>query len=91
MKKKLIILTMSILLMFSLIGCGSTMLSEEDLSNTNKSEYSMFIELEKGSTYMIVYHKDTKVMYAISLGYYNNGTFTVMMNADGSPMVYEGK
>ena len=94
MKKKLIILTMSIVLMFCLIGCvdiNKSMLNEEDLSNAAKSEYSMFIELEDGWSYQIVYHKDTKVMYAISDSSYNRGTFTVMVNADGSPMLYEGK
>lgn len=53
------------------------------------SNLSMFIKIEDGNGYTIVYHSDTKVMYAISEGYYNTGTFTVMLNADGTPMLWE--
>lgn len=92
MKNKLIILVMIVSLLFGLVGCNTTkQLTQEDLDNGSRSEYSMFIELEQGSVYSIVYHKDTKVMYAISNGSYNFGTFTVMVNADGSPMLYEGR
>jgi hypothetical protein len=38
-----------------------------------------------------VYQKDTKVMYVISSGTYNHGTFTLLVNADGSPMIYKGE
>lgn len=55
-------------------------------------ETSMFVLIEGGSTnnYLIVYHKETKVMYAISNGTYNGGSFTVMVNPDGSPMLWKG-
>jgi hypothetical protein len=38
----------------------------------------------------IVYDKDTKVMYSISNGTYNRGTLTVLLNADGTPKIWEG-
>ena len=38
----------------------------------------------------IVYDKDTKVMYSISNGTYNRGTPTVLLNADGTPKIWEG-
>jgi hypothetical protein len=50
----------------------------------------MFVEIECTATWAIVYHKETKVMYAVSDGRYNRGTFTLLVNADGSPMVYGG-
>lgn len=31
-----------------------------------------------------------KVMYAVSGGAYNNGTFTLLVNPDGTPMLWEG-
>lgn len=37
----------------------------------------------------IVYDKDTKVMYSISNGTYNRGTPTVLLNADGTPKIWE--
>lgn len=91
MKKSLIILIALTLLMFSLVGCGETkQLTQEDLNGSSKTEYSMFIKVESTFYYDIVYHKDTKVMYAISRGSYNQGTFTVLLDTDGTPMLYEG-
>lgn len=51
----------------------------------------MFIELESTYNWLIVYHRETKVMYAVSYGHSNIGTFTVLLNADGTPMTYEGE
>lgn len=53
-------------------------------------ESSMFVEIESTYNYKIVYHKETKVMYAVSGSSYNNGTFTLLVDADGKPMLYEG-
>lgn len=92
MKKKFIIFVVLIALMFSLVGCsGTKQLTEEDFAEASKSEYSMFIKLESTNYYDIVYHKTTMVMYAISRGGYSQGTFTVLLNADGTPMLYESK
>lgn len=92
MKKKFIIFIALIALMFSLVGCGGTkQLTEEDFAEASKSEYSMFIKIESTNYYDIVYHKTTMVMYAISRGGYNQGTFTVLLNADGTPMLYKSK
>jgi hypothetical protein len=65
------------------------MLTEEEVSKDNTSSLSMFIQVEDGNCYKIVYHRETKVMYAISYGHYNGGNFTVMLNADGTPMLWE--
>ena len=49
-------------------------------------EESMFAKIEHQLFwYTIVYHRDTKVMYAIS----KDGVFTPLINADGSPMLYK--
>lgn len=87
MKKIFIILAMVAAMSLGLVGCDyATMESEEeDCSNVP----SMFVQVENGVDYKIVYHKDTKVMYAISYSSYNRGNFTVMLNADGTPMLYE--
>lgn len=50
---------------------------------------SMFVTVETGWSYKVVYHKDTKVMYAISDSSSNMGNFTLLVNADGSPMLYK--
>lgn len=51
---------------------------------------SMFVEVEETSEFRVLYHRETKVMYAVSVGGYNRGNFTVLVNPDGSPMLYEG-
>lgn len=54
----------------------------------NKNETSMFVEVEKTGEWRVVYHKDTKVMYTVSCGGYNSGDFTLLVNADGTPMLW---
>lgn len=50
----------------------------------------MFEVVEYGLDYCIVYCVRTKVMYAISTGRDNKGTFTLLVNPDGTPMLWEG-
>ena len=40
--------------------------------------------------YRVGYDPDTGVMYAMSNGGYNSGTLTLLVNADGTPKVWEG-
>lgn len=70
--------------MFSLTACTSV--ENEPNLNTNTS---MFVQVEETGYWRVVYHRDTKVMYAISYGGYNGGNFTLLVNADGTPMLWE--
>jgi hypothetical protein len=76
---------MVVAMAFGLVGCHDDSQPQEVASYDGSS----FVIVESGLEYCIVYHKDTKVMYTMSIGYYNEGDFTVMVNADGSPMLYE--
>ena len=87
--KKILLILICVTLLLSLFSCGAQMLTEEDVLKDNTSNISMFIQVEVGDSYKIVYHRDTKVMYAISDVPYNSGTFTVMLNADGTPMLWK--
>jgi hypothetical protein len=69
----------------ALSGCGTNPTE----SKVVEDEPSMFILVESSSLWYVVYHRETKVMYAVSNGYYNMGNFTVLVNADGTPMLYE--
>lgn len=83
MKRKLAyILILSMLL---LSGCNKRIESVND----NNKDTSMFVLIEREGTWVIVYHKETKVMYAVSYGTYNSGTFTLLVDADGKPMLWE--
>ena len=83
MKKLLILLSISLV---CLVGCAGCETREHPSSNYQGCTFAV---LETGSCYSIVYNKQTKVMYAVSGGYYNGGTFTLLVNADGTPMTYE--
>lgn len=91
MKKKLAILLSSLVLAFSMAGCAY---SEMETTFDVEAEVlppSMFVEVERGSDYRVIYHKETKVMYAVSYGGYNQGTFTLLVDENGDPMLYEGE
>lgn len=82
MKRKLTyILILSMLL---LPGCQKV-----ESVDDNKKDTSMFVMVEATGTWEIVYHKETKVMYVVSCGAYNAGTFTLLVNADGEPLLWE--
>ena len=89
MKKRFKLIVVVLVVFMLLTGCGAKMKHESDLKN-QETNVSMFVILENSMTYKIVYHKKTKVMYAISNGGYNSGTFTVMLDADGKPLLYTG-
>ena len=77
---------LSICMLCVLLLCGCETEVEEE--NNDKST-SMFVELEETRFWTVVYHKDTKVMYAVSFGTNNRGVFTLLVNADGTPMLWE--
>ena len=79
MKKIILILCACLLL----TGCGGANATVNGVTD------SMFVTVETSWTYKVVYNRYTKVMYAVSDGTRNQGTFTLLVNADGTPMVYE--
>ena len=89
--KKLVAILMAIALCACLFaGCGGSHVNRS--SDYNEDQASMFVSVEYVSeNWRVVYHKDTKVMYVVSGGSYNRGTFTVMLNPDGTPLLWEGE
>ena len=83
MKTKAILLAVIACMMLSSCNKVETAKDEDDTS--------MFVEVETTEFWNVVYHKDTKVMYIVSNGYQNCGTFTLLVDADGKPMIYEGE
>ena len=85
MIKNIICLSLIILLLFTFVGC-SNMDTIEDTSPKESSSVFVVIEhnTHSGYNYSVVYHKDTKVMYA--LDHYNH--FTVMVDVEGKPLLY---
>lgn len=65
-----------------LSGCSNPLVENDSITST-------FVIVETGPYWLVVYHKDTKVMYAVSNYSYNYGTFTLLVNSDGTPMTWE--
>lgn len=80
MIKKIGCAVIAILLVLLLIGCTS---------NDAVVQQEMFASVENGTSWIVVYHKETKVMYVVSMSSYNCGNFTLLVNADGTPMLWE--
>lgn len=60
-------------------------------TDTGEDYNNVFEQIGYGNRYIIVYHKQTKVMYVVSDGMDNKGDFTVLVNPDGTPMIYKAE
>lgn len=83
--KRLIVIALASLMILSLSACATKTMDE-----TVKGESSRMVRIEEAGIYEIVYDKETRVMYAVSYGVKNCGVFTVLVDADGKPLLYEG-
>ena len=83
--KRLIVIVLAAVMLLSLSACGTT----ERARETIKGGTSRMVYVEETNSYCIVYDKYTKVMYAVSSGGYNCGNFTLLVTADGKPLLYE--
>ena len=85
--KKLIALVAAVLMIVSVLtACGENPAADDEAPVRE----SFFVTIRNDSNYRIVYCRDTRVMYSISSNYYNVGTLTLLVNPDGSPMIYHG-
>lgn len=84
MRKKLItaIVTSIITAALLIAGCSDT-------ANVSEGQDRMMEKVEDEWGYAIYVDKDTNVMYIKGRG--NGGTFTVMLNADGTPKIWRGE
>lgn len=81
MKNKILSVLLSFTLLF-VSGCSA------EIESVGDNEKSMFVRVEYNAVWQVVYQKDTKVMYAISNYGEGSGVFTVLLNPDGTPMIY---
>lgn len=81
---RIVAIILSIAIVLSLCACNGVE------SEIDGDKPSMFVKIENASGWLVVYHRDTKVMYVVSNGGYNVGDFTVLLNPDGTPMLYSG-
>ena len=78
-----------VILLFASILFASCNLSKVE-KQPRLNEASMFVLIENTGAWRVVYHNETKVMYAVSFGSHNQGTFTLLGDRDGKPLLYKG-
>lgn len=83
MKKLISILLLSVML----AGCGTSSVPD---AGQAVPETSSFVLVEKYPYFQVIAVRETGVMYIMSDGLYNRGTFTLLVDADGKPMIWEG-
>lgn len=82
-------LMISILIVISIMVLGFIF---KNISTTEvQSSNDRFVKISNGYYFIIVYDTQTKVEYAISNGNYNCGTVTLLVDAEGKPLLYTGE
>lgn len=82
--RPLLFVLAAILVVLLLSSCAKNM----DTPVENESKSFKVVDL-CGDFYTVV-DLQTGVMYAVSNGYYNRGTVTLLVNADGTPKLFPG-
>ena len=80
------------LLLVSFVSCSPALSGNiGDVAEAVDSKYIDFaiVEQDRVEGWAILYDKNTKVMYIILDGYQSTG-MTPILNADGTPKLYEG-
>ena len=81
--KKILCATLIGIMLCCMTACGSL-----DVEIKEPIEQSRFVQIDKNGWFIIVYDRTTKVQYAVSDGYYNMGTITCLVDAEGKPLLY---
>ena len=89
--KKIFVIILLIIVVLLTAGCNNaTVMTEEEISGS-KDNFSMFVKLESGPHWIVYYDMETLCMYVMSTGSDNYGTFTLLVNSDGTPKLWDGK
>lgn len=78
----------AVMMALGLTACGEQ--SAATVVENPTSLQAHFVKIASYESYDIVYNAATRVMYTQSYGMYNRGTFTLLVNDDGSPMIWKG-
>ena len=78
--KKILCVTLIGIMLCCMTACGNL--------DAEAKEQSRFVQIDKNEWFIVVYDITTKVQYAVSDGYYNMGTITCLLDAEGKPLLY---
>lgn len=94
MKKKVLALIFSVTILSSLfVGCDRPNYAETEKGYDIKNENinSMFVEVEDAYEWKVVYDKETKVMYSVATYGTGTGQFTMLVDKNGNPKLWDGE
>lgn len=95
MKKFLILLLIMIISIFILTGCDSgpdakTESGKDIYYVMDKVTFVRVVDSKWTNNFHVWVHKETKVMYIMFCTSSQDYNMSVLLNADGSPMIWEG-
>lgn len=85
--KVLVIISLTVINLVIFTGCTGDTSSAIILEKETDTCY--FVTIQECNTYRVVYDPNTKVMYIVSWGNDNRGIVTMLVNADGTPLLYK--
>lgn len=85
--KSIALVLLVIATMLLLSACGMQYINEETTPEKQTPE-KQFRIVEDYDIGRVIVDKETGVMYWLSMGYYNSGTLTILVNPDGTPKTY---
>lgn len=86
MKKRVALILVALLVILLLSGCAA----QTDGTVGDETQPGHFKLIKQNLSYAIVYDTSTGVMYTMSTNTHNYGSFTLLVNADGSPRIWGG-
>lgn len=81
--KKMLVIALALILIVILAGCG---MKEESLDEDTDTGFRVLERFDSDPNALVVYDVNTGVMYLINY----HGGVTPIINADGSPRIWEG-
>lgn len=87
--KRWIVAALVLALGLTLAGCASGKVDAGKIADA-EADNRMFMVVSKESSGRVLVDKVTGVMYWASDKGYNRGTLTLLVNADGTPRIWEG-
>ena len=91
MKKKIFCLLLLLIMPIILLsGCALDNAQTSEIGKEYIVGNVILVKVEKGEDFDLFVDKNTKVIYIYNKSSYQGG-LTVMLNADGTPMLWEGE
>lgn len=87
--KRWIVAALVLALGLMLAGCARGKVDAGQIADA-EMDNKMFMVVSNEDTGKVIVDKSTRVMYWMSDGSYNAGNLTLLVNADGTPRIWEG-